>query len=82
MNNLPCFFCYNETMPIDERIDRTSFTVTTFDDADGDDIAYWMGKSPTERIEALEYLRRWAYGEAEVDARLQRIFTVAELGAD
>jgi hypothetical protein len=67
---------------IDERIDRTQLKSTTFDEADADDIDYWMSKSPTERIEALEYLRRWAYGDDQVDARLQRVLTTARLGED
>ena len=69
-------------MPIDERIDRASFSVTSFADADADDIEYWMSKTPTERIEALEYLRRWAYGDDQVDARLQRVFAIAKLEKD
>jgi hypothetical protein len=43
---------------IDERIDRTSLQRRSFDQADADDIDYWMSKTPTERIEAGEYLRR------------------------
>jgi len=69
-------------MPIDERIDRTTFTVTTFEQADAEDVDYWMSKSPTERIEALEYLRRWAYGDDQIDAGLQRVFTIGQLGED
>ena len=67
---------------IQERLDRSSLKVTGFDEATADDIDYWMSKSPTERIEALEYLRRWAYGDDQVDARLQRVFTIARLGED
>ena len=67
---------------IDERIDRRHLKVTTFDEADADDIEYWMSKTPTERIEGIEYLRRWLYGDAQVDARLQRVLTTARLGED
>jgi hypothetical protein len=65
---------------IDERIDRTKFKFATFQEADFDDVAYWMSKTPTERVEAIEYLRRWVYGEDQVDARLQRVFEFAQLG--
>jgi hypothetical protein len=67
---------------IDERIDRTQLKSTTFDEADADDIDYWMSRTPSERIEALEYLRRWAYGDDQVDAGLQRVLTTARLGED
>jgi hypothetical protein len=67
---------------IEERIDRSQFKFTTFDEADADDVDYWMSKTPTERVEAIEYLRRWLYGDDQVDARLQRVFEFAELGED
>jgi hypothetical protein len=69
-------------MPISDKLDRTVSYVTTFEDADADDIDFWLSKTPTERIEALEHLRRWAYGDDQVDARLQRVFVVAQLGED
>jgi hypothetical protein len=69
-------------MPIDERIDRKVFHFATPEQADAEDVEYWMNKTPDERIEAIEYLRRWAYGDAAVDARLQRVFTIAKLGED
>jgi hypothetical protein len=67
---------------IDDRMDRSMFSFTTLGDAEADDIDYWLAKSPTERIEALEYMRRWIYGDDQVDARLQRVFTVVKLGED
>jgi hypothetical protein len=67
---------------IDERIDRSVIQLTSFAEADANDIAYWMSRTPTERIEALEYLRRWVYGDAAVDARLQRVLELVELERD
>jgi hypothetical protein len=67
--------------PQDEyRIDRTAFSVVPLDEQD-DDGAYWATKTPEERMRALEYLRRMAYGDAAT-ARLQRVFSVAKLGED
>lgn len=66
---------------IEERVERV-LERTTFEQAAADDIDYWMSKSPTERIEAGEYLRRWVYGDDQIDARLQRVFTTAERGED
>jgi hypothetical protein len=34
-----------------------------------EDLAYWLGKTPQERIAAIEFLRRQYHGRA---ARLQR----------
>jgi hypothetical protein len=61
---------------ISENIDRTRNERVSLEDADRDDIAYWMSKS---RIECIEYLRRWAYDEDQVDARFQSVLEFAEL---
>ena len=65
---------------IDERLDRSVLQVTTFDRADADDIDYWMSRTPDERIEGVEYLRRWLYGDNQVEQGLQRVLTTARLG--
>jgi hypothetical protein len=62
------------------RLDRTAFSVVTLEEQD-DDGLYWQDKSPEERMRALEYLRRMAYGDAAT-ARLQRVLSVAKLGED
>ena len=62
------------------RLDRSAFSVVPLDEQD-DDGAYWHDKTPEERMRALEYLRRMAYGNAAT-ARLQRVLSVAELGED
>jgi hypothetical protein len=40
-----------------------------------EDLAYWLGKKPEERIAAVEYLRRQYYGDS---ARLQRIARIIQ----
>jgi hypothetical protein len=67
---------------IDDRIDRSKFSVVSFDQADADDLAFWLSKTPAERIEGVEYLRRQLYGADQVDARLQRFFAITRLGED
>lgn len=62
------------------RLDRSAFSVVPLDEQD-DEGAYWRTKTPEERMRALEYLRRMAYGDAAT-ARLQRVLSVAELGED
>ena len=41
------------------------------------DVAYWLSRPPEERVAAVELLRQQAHGN--VDQRLQRIFSVAQL---
>jgi hypothetical protein len=59
------------------RLDRTAFSVVPLAEQD-DDGAYWQDKTPLERLMALEYMRRMAYGNAAT-ARLQRVLIVARL---
>lgn len=67
---------------IDERIDRTKFEVRTFAQAEADDLDYWLSRTPEERIECIEYLRRWVYGDAAVDAPIQRTFEIVHRASD
>lgn len=40
-----------------------------------EDLAYWLSKTPEERVEAVEYLRRQLYGST---ARLQKTARVIQ----
>jgi hypothetical protein len=40
-----------------------------------DDLAYWLSKTPEERVATVDYLRRQYYGNA---ARLQRVARVIQ----
>jgi hypothetical protein len=44
-----------------------------------DEKAYWLARSPQERLEAIEVMRQALYGYDPSSARLQRILTVTEL---
>lgn len=46
--------------------------------AESDEKAFWLSKSPEERLEALELLRQIAYGYDPATTRLQRVIEVAE----
>jgi hypothetical protein len=61
--------------------DRTAFSVVPLTQAD-DELAYWLSKSPADRIAAIELIRRTLYGYDESTARLQRVFEVAERKPD
>ena len=46
---------------------------------DGNDWDYWKQKSYSERLEALELLRRIIFGYDPSTARLQRTITITQL---
>jgi hypothetical protein len=62
------------------KLDRTHFSVARL--GDSDEKAYWLSKSPAERLEAVELIRQMIYGYDPARTRLQRILTVAALGED
>ena len=49
-----------------------------FAEADAEVCAYWLSRTPQERMEALEDLRIMIYGQAAIDARVPRVFGVPE----
>ena len=59
------------------RMDKTAFTVTSLFD-ESDEKAYWLSKTPQERLEALEIMRQIVYGYDPATTRLQRVFAVVE----
>jgi hypothetical protein len=60
------------------QVDRSSFSVTTLQKQDKDDINYWKEKSPHERLTALEITRQVLYDYDPDTTRLQRFFEVVE----
>jgi hypothetical protein len=63
-------------------LDKNTFEiVSSFEEADAKDRAYWLSKSPVERLAACELLRQLTYGYDPATARLPRTFEVLERGA-
>jgi len=62
---------------IEEKILRDVFEVRELHEAD--DSNYWLDRSPIERIEAIEFMRKVMFGHDRVSERLQRVLTVAKL---
>jgi hypothetical protein len=60
------------------KLDRTAFSVVSLEEADEDEMEYWLSKTPYERLEALEILRQIFYGYNPSTSRLQRILEVTE----
>jgi len=60
------------------KVDRTAFSVvSSFEEADQQDIEYWRSRTPLERLQHMELLRRINYG-SDATARLQRVLEIAE----
>ncbi|GMU22750.1 MAG: hypothetical protein AMXMBFR13_28340 [Phycisphaerae bacterium] len=59
------------------RLDRSHFSVGSLDEP-SDEKAFWLSKTPEERLRALEYLRQVAYGYDPATARLQRVLEIAQ----
>ena len=58
-------------------LDKTVFSVVSLFDPP-DEKAYWLSKTPQERLEALESMRQVAYGYDPATARLQRLLEITE----
>ena len=60
------------------KIDRSAFSIGSLSDG-GDEKDYWKSKSPQERIQAIEIMRKIIYGYDASTERLQRFFEITEL---
>jgi hypothetical protein len=60
------------------KLDRTAFSVvSSFEEADKQDREYWLSRTPYERLQYMELLRRINYGSVAA-TRLQRVLEIAE----
>jgi hypothetical protein len=53
------------------KMDKTAFSVASLFD-ESDEKAWWLSKSPYERLQAVELMRQVLYGYKPTAARLQR----------
>jgi hypothetical protein len=61
------------------KFNLSTLSIANLNDEDTEDRAYWLLKSPKERLIALEYLRQVMYGYDPNTSRLQRVFEIAKL---
>ena len=62
------------------KIDRTAFSVvSSFEEADKQDREYWLSRTPYERLQYMELLRRINYGSVAATARVQRVLEIVEI---
>ena len=62
---------------LEDRINKNIFSVHNLND-DENDLLYWLGRTPQDRISAIEMMRRINYGNDISTRRLQRLLEVAE----
>ena len=72
------FFRYNYGMDRFDfpKVRRDAFTVASLFD-ESDEKAYWLSKTPDERLEAVELMRQIIYGD-EAAKRLQRVLEITQ----
>jgi hypothetical protein len=58
------------------RLDKTAFSMANLRD-EPDDKAYWHARTPEERLQHVERLRRLNYGHRATE-RLQRVLEIAQ----
>jgi hypothetical protein len=59
------------------RLDRRALSVGTLSEP-SDEKAFWLSKTPVERLEAVETMRQILYGYDPATVRLQRVLEVAQ----
>jgi hypothetical protein len=60
------------------KLDKTVISIVSLDEADNDEVEYWLSKTPYERLDALETLRQIFYGYDTATTRLQRVLEITE----
>ena len=59
------------------KVERSRFVVSGLHDKT-DEREFWLSKTPSERLVALELMRQVIYGYDPSTTRLQRVFSVVE----
>jgi hypothetical protein len=66
----------NQDLKLNLKIDRKAFSIVSLTEDLGEK-AYWLARTPQERLKQVEILRRINYGNKSA-ARLQRVFEITE----
>ncbi|MCF6285568.1 MAG: DUF3450 domain-containing protein [Candidatus Hydrogenedentes bacterium] len=61
-----------------DKLDKTAFSVCDLADQD-DDLAYWLSRSPQERLAAIEFLRQMMYDYDPATERMERVLEIDDL---
>jgi hypothetical protein len=57
------------------KIDKSAFSITSLTD-ETEDRAYWLSKTPEERLKAIEINRQIIYGNIYTSSRFQRVLEI------
>ena len=60
------------------KLDKTAFSVSTLEQNNEDEKAYWLSKTPYERLDALETMRQIVYGYDPANTRIERVIEIAQ----
>jgi hypothetical protein len=60
------------------KMDRSAFSFVRLDEQDNAEKRYWRGKSPHERLQAVEETRQMIYGYDPASTQFQRVLEVAQ----
>jgi hypothetical protein len=60
------------------KVERNSFSIATHDEQDIEEKTYWLSKTLTDRLNALELTRQMIYGYNPTSARLQRVLEITK----
>ena len=63
-------------LPKNLKVDRSTLSVSSITD-ESDEKAYWLSRTPQERLNQMEILRRINYG-SRATAQLQRVLEITE----
>ena len=63
---------------MERKMDRSALSVVSLHEQDDEEKRYWRGKSPHERLQAVEETRQMIYGYDPASTRLQRVLEVVE----
>lgn len=66
----------NRDLTSNLKIDRKAFSIVSLTDDSGEK-AYWLVRTPQERLKQVEILRRINYGNKSA-ARLEKVFKIVE----
>jgi hypothetical protein len=65
---------------IEAKIKKNVIEIVNLHEAD--DSGYFRDRSPLERLEVIEFMRKAMFGHDRVSARLQRVLEIVELKKD
>ena len=60
------------------RMNKNAVSIVSLEEADSEEMEYWLSKTPYERLDALETLRQIFYGYDPATTRLQRVLEITE----